>query len=143
MPGDDRGAERAVADESERGTREIVDRMVEIAELSGCGPAARTHRITISDQAPTQRKNQRKSMLGHRVDGVATDVANGNTTIGASLDIDDVGSGRRDRRVVASDRDFARPTGLQSAFNQCIPKILRDVRLFAGCLPNKCSSGRQ
>ena len=89
-------AERAIADDAERRSGDVVDRIIEIAELVGVAPATMLHRIVIIHQIAAQREQQREHMFGQRVERVIANVGDGDS-IGRRIGlVDHVGAGGGD-----------------------------------------------
>ena len=89
-------AERAIPNDAERRTGDVVDRVIEIAELAIVAPAPVEHRIMIVHEIASQREQQREDMLGQRVEGVVADVGDRDPMRGRIGFVDHVGAGRGD-----------------------------------------------
>ena len=95
----DRGhglADGALADDAEAAAMEVVDGMVEKAELRRFLPFAPDHVLAVADDGPPKGQDQGEGMLGHRMDGVSPDVGDDNAVGLAIVQVDDIGAGGGD-----------------------------------------------
>ncbi|SCM76550.1 hypothetical protein KL86PLE_40356 [uncultured Pleomorphomonas sp.] len=88
--------EKALTDDAETSATEIVDRMVEEAELAGFLPFTLKYVGAERDDGAAEGEHQGEGVLGNRHAGIAADVADGDAMALAVGLIDAVGAGGRD-----------------------------------------------
>jgi hypothetical protein len=94
LPEDGHGlADRALAHDAQHGAVQVVDGMVEEAELLGALPAAGQHVLAVGHEVAAQGQHQREHVLGHGVHGVVTDVGHGDAAHPAGGHVDAVVAG--------------------------------------------------
>ena len=81
-----------ITDDANGGTGQVLDRVIEEAELLRLLPAPCPHRVTVRTNAPAQSKDQGKGMLWHRVDGVVANIADHDAARLARRNIDVIGA---------------------------------------------------
>jgi len=93
----DRLADRAIADDTQRRTAHVADRMVEETELVTLLPAPGAHIVAVSQDIPAKREGQREDMFRNRIEGIIADVRDGDAMRFAIGFVHNIGAGGRDR----------------------------------------------
>ena len=93
----DRLADAALAHDAERRIGEVAHAVAVKAELAGFLPHAIDDVLTIADDLPPERQDQREGLLRNGVGGVAAHVRHDDAALPAGLDIDHVIAGGRHR----------------------------------------------
>jgi hypothetical protein len=81
-------ADRALADDAERGAVQIADVVREEAELLGLVPDAVLDVLPVGEQVAPQRQDHRERVLRHRVHRVVADIGDGDAVRLAIGDVD-------------------------------------------------------